>query len=545
MLEKYLPQNQNVAFSKAEKWSLVLITAIGAVIQILNAYHRPFVGDQIGTLINIEKSFSYLLTHFEGWLTMNYFIAFEKLVFLLCGNHPGYLVALPLLAGIAIIPLTGFLALRFSNTKVALIAATLVAANPYLIHYSSIIRSYSLLTMFSLVVIIMFFRWYFSRTLKDGILVSGACYLLLLSHLNGAYVIAYILIICGIDFLTRLTKKQKPEMVTFIVPMIVVFICTVASYYSMYPEIVRWGIIWHDNPPTSISYIPFVFGKYFSGNYYGWLTAFLLIVSFFISYKENKATFILLPCIIIPIIFISIQGVAHFPWAYARFLIFVIPILIIFLAESIDFTATKIFKGKKIAITITITALVIATWLPNTYAVFKTKFDYPWQNAGKMIKDNYRKDDLILCDDLYACLNIYPYTPGSTYNQAVVAAYNNINKNIGKTFFISKNAPVETAHPSYYFGKIQVIIYPRDNDKETVLRLREDLMKSTVTQEIRPELAEIYKGIWAINNKLGIDDHNFRYYNLWVLSFQLTSRQLNIPAPLQRMESQLRINSIP
>ncbi|MBF0123178.1 MAG: hypothetical protein HQL21_07235 [Candidatus Omnitrophica bacterium] len=546
MLGTYLRRNQEVSFSKVEKWCLAVITAIGAFIQVSYTYNRPFVGDEVGTLMNLEKSFAYILTHSEGWLTMNYFIALEKMMGMFCANNPLSLIAIPLLAGIAIIPLTGLLACQFSNSKVALIAATLVAANPYLTGFSGLIRAYSLLTMLSLLVIILFFRWFYSRTLKDGIAVAVASYLLMLTHPGGGYVLAYIAFIGGVDFLSRLIKRERWEVLTLGIPLGVALICVTVSYYKIYFEMSGgWNVAYHDVGPTSISYIPYIFGEYFAQGYYGWLTAFFLMASFLISYKENKPIFLLLPCVILPIILISIQGMTVVSWSYGRYLIFVVPILIIFLADFIEFLAIKVFKKGAAPWVLAITALVIATWWPNMQGVFKSKVDYPWQEAGSFIRDHYKDGDVVLCDDGFTCLNLYPYAFKPAFERLTVEEFNKKDRTIGKTFFvISQASAIDTAQSSRLFGKIQVVVYPSDIDTVVLRRLRDDIKRSTATQEIRPELAFLYRCLWVINNKLGIDDDNFRYFNLWRLSFQLTPGQQNISVALQKREYQEFIRTL-
>ena len=200
MINKYiLRHNRTQSFSHPERWYLLCLTIIGAIIRLLYQYNRPFVGDEVGTLFYMNQSISYLLSHFDTWLTMNYFILLEKFMAYLGGNNQVSLCFIPLLAAIVTIPLTAVLARMITSTRVALIAATLLTMNPYLIYYSGIIRAYSLLTALSLLVMILFFRWYAHRTLRNGIYLSLACYFLMLSHLNGVYTVCYVLLITGMD----------------------------------------------------------------------------------------------------------------------------------------------------------------------------------------------------------------------------------------------------------------------------------------------------------------------------------------------------------
>lgn len=93
------------SLSKNAKWYLLGIAIIGALIRIALCYDKPFLGDEVGTLIYIKKDIPFLLSHFATWLTMNYFLVAEKLVSGLLGENALGLELIPLSAGIMTIPL--------------------------------------------------------------------------------------------------------------------------------------------------------------------------------------------------------------------------------------------------------------------------------------------------------------------------------------------------------------------------------------------------------------------------------------------------------
>src|SRR5262249_44271847 len=133
---------------------------------------RVFLGDEIGTLRCLKPSPTYILTHFQTWLSMNYFILVEKGVASLCGAADWRLTLLPMAGAVAIIPLTASLALKLTgSTRTALIAAGLVAFNPYLVAWGPAIRVYSILVALSLLAINEFFRWVHRRDWWGG----GGC----------------------------------------------------------------------------------------------------------------------------------------------------------------------------------------------------------------------------------------------------------------------------------------------------------------------------------------------------------------------------------
>jgi hypothetical protein len=127
LIEKYINnENRNISFSKKDVFYLVFLIVLGTIIRLIYHYNRPFMYDEVGTLIFIKESVSFILSHFKSWLTMNYFILGEKVLLRLAGGDQHVLVLVPELAGIVTIPLTAILAKKVASKKVALISATLV-----------------------------------------------------------------------------------------------------------------------------------------------------------------------------------------------------------------------------------------------------------------------------------------------------------------------------------------------------------------------------------------------------------------------------------
>lgn len=236
--------------SRHEKWYLLGITLVGAIIRTVYLYNKPFIGDEVGTLILIKKDIPYLLSHFTTWLTMNYFIVLEKLIASLLGKSPFGLGFIPLAAGIVAIPLIALLAIRFTSHRTAMVAAALIAVNPYLIQYSGIIRSYSLLTTLSLLMIIVLIRWYDVPTYQRGLIVAIVCYVLILAHPNGAYSLAYLFFILGREFMVPSKRKiSLKTLTTLLFPLSISLLMVMISYAKIFPEMSKFGVKLHDTPP--------------------------------------------------------------------------------------------------------------------------------------------------------------------------------------------------------------------------------------------------------------------------------------------------------
>ncbi len=534
------------SFSKYELWYLLSLTVIGALIRIIYHNNRPFVGDEIGTLIYMEKSVTFLLSHFETWLTMNYFIILEKLVAYVLGHNHISLCLIPMTAGIITIPLTAVLARMVTSTKVSLISATLVTMNPYLISYSGIIRSYSLFTVLSIIVIILYFRWYSYRTYANGLYVSLACYALLLSHLSGIYILSYLMLRTLVDLLWCVKKGERSHILTLAIPLTASILAIGISYVQIVSPFLTYCIPWHDTPPTSVKYIPYILSQYFADGYYGWLSAGLLISSIFVAYKHSMPVLELLPIIVLPILLASIQGLSYFPWAYARFLIFTVPILVIFIAQGISFYAARFVHLASFA-TYSITIVLIITWIPNLHTIYNRKVAYPWHQVASFIKSMAQDNDIVLYNTWEPSLNMYPYLSMANYAKVILSDYSkgdNINVN-GKVFFITTKPFVNSSDcPEYTFGNIRIILYHQASYMQLLMTIRNDILTSIKVGELSPDLTDYYRNIWELNKKVNQENNNLMYYQLYMLCLRLTDRQRNMPTALQYWESEATVKRL-
>src|SRR5258706_10187919 len=108
-----------------ERWALIAMAALGAAVRIAFHTGRSFGGDEVGTLFFVQKPAAYILTHFEVWLSNNYYILLEKGVNQLVGGSDWHLMAATFLAGIATIPAVAALGLKLSGRTTAVVAAFL------------------------------------------------------------------------------------------------------------------------------------------------------------------------------------------------------------------------------------------------------------------------------------------------------------------------------------------------------------------------------------------------------------------------------------
>ena len=339
----------------------------------------------------------------------------------------------------------------------------------------------------------------------------------------------------------RLKHRQQSSITTLFFPLSISLLLVAVSYAKIYPAMSLFVVRnFYDVSPTSVAYLPYVFSSYFADGYYGWLSALLLMSAFFIIYKYNLPLLVLCPYVILPLILISIQGISHFPWVYARFLIFLVPFCIIFVAEAINSYASFVLPRRNL-VTFLLVIFLLITWVPHVRDVFCEKSNYPWHRVADFVKRTYQENDVILYGAWTISHNLYPYFVEPHYVTTHLPRYSeqqHVGKKDGKTFLIVSKPFLTSDYPGYAFGNIQVIIYQQEQYPQLLLTIRDDLLKSIQPGNISPELTEHYRNIWELSKKLHQENENFKYYQLYVLCLRLTERQRNIPKSLQYSESE-------
>src|SRR4029078_654510 len=225
--------------SRGERFVLGVICLCSLILFVALQHGRLFLGDEIGTLRYLKQTPTYILTHFRPVLTMNYFILFEKGVASLCGTTHWRLALLPIGAGIAVIPLTASLALKLTgSTRTALLAASLVAFNPYLVMLGPTIRACSLLPVLSLLAINEFFHWSRWPGWWSGVRCAAAVLFLLLAHFNGIYIVAFLVLLLIVQSLSGITTFLW-ESRTLFIPLAGVAIIVGFAYWRLLPDMAR------------------------------------------------------------------------------------------------------------------------------------------------------------------------------------------------------------------------------------------------------------------------------------------------------------------
>ncbi len=528
-------------FDRRQLMALASITLAGAVLRMALAWDRPRLGDEVGTLLNLRMDVAYLLTHFSGWLTMNYFILAEKGVAWLSDSEGWPLEILPMLGGIATIPLTASLARRLGGGRLALTAAALTAFNPYLVRFSPVLRAYAPLAALAVWAVDLFFRWRERRTWRAGLAAAGVILGLLLVHPNGIYVVMGLGVLMAAEATRRFTDEPGhrgrmtylAELGTFLVPLAGAGLATWLAYRGLTEEVRIFSVKWSAMPPTGLEYVPGVFATYFGSGFPLFVPAGLLVAGVWSSTQARKT---LLPlCVLAGLspVLVSLKGVSHFPWAYARFQIYCVPLLLILMAEGIVWLTARM-RHPAAAWAVTLGAILC--WLPPLSDLFAGKHENAaYTRTAAYLLAQRRPGDLIVIEGA-SFLQLTPLLPpgegGPVHAEDFVKKPGGLGENGRALFVAPDDPPLGTAATRHVFGKLQVVDYA--GPAATVrASLREDLAR-VADGRVDPGLGDDY-GLLALLDK------GQPAAREWQLLAQLCRAQT---ARFRAMPEQMRVRAI-
>lgn len=537
-------------FTRRQFQAITALTVAGFLIRVLYLYDRAPIGDEIGTLIYIQKDIPYLLSHFDTWLTMNYYLVAEKIVVSLFGTGSFSLGLLSLLPGVAVIPLSAVYARRLAPPAVACAVAALVAFNPFLIQYSGIARAYSLLVMMTLVTMITFQQWEAHPSTYGAALFAFVSCLSILVHPNGVYPVLSSVSIGLLGFLRSTDRnRQLPQLRALFTFLAVAGIVTMLAYFRIAPDMVRFGLKWHGSPPGSISYLPYVIGMQTAGGLWGWPWAFFLFSGMSWSIITNQKLFYYACAVVaLPVVLLSLRGFDCFPWAHGRFFIFIVPTLMLIMAYGIcRFTmdrGEKWFAGAVV--------LLMLTWVPALGIIFHEKNDYPWHRVTAYVKEQLGERVLIVANDPSVSLQFTPSVTGVTspvltvedmverirsgtfppYERVCLVSFEYRTPRVTAPIFPSC-VNVRSDAPTTWFGKIQLVEYADRPNLPFWKQLERDLKERVRgVREPAPELAPIYRNLMALSRLTDGGKSAPHYEKLWSLCHYMTDRERYMPLSL-------------
>ena len=527
-------QNKVSSLNRSSMWPPCILLGIvlaGGIVRFLLAYSLPFQGNECGTMRWICSSSQYILMHYQTWLTMNIFILLEKMIASIFGEGFIAMRFISIVAGTGTILITAFLAARLLAQKsLGFVAAALVAANPYLIQHSVFARSYAAFIFFAVLLWLMFLRWRDNPDWNNSIGLAATSLLTILFHFNGALLIVWLLVVVLLEVFRTRHDSEKLVLLwmaikRLIIPMVFFIGVAAIFYFQLFREIPETAKRYRDTGFSLFDCLEFSFSTYFGDTLkvMPWLFLVFLLAGMFRIYKDDRYKFFwMILWIAIPISVLSVLGYSFVPWNYARYVVFILPVLIIICAGGIEYLVTLFSKRTQGWLLMLVIFVIVLAWLPGVAKQFEHGRQNPYNKVFNYMSERRQEGDRILGIDPFTLLLLSPYMqckerraacdPLPRENTPLLLQ----NTEAGRVFLVSYTTGipafgVETA----VFGHVKVSILPPETQTDRYARLLKGYQQAAryLPDEDRSHLAYFVYSSLAYMAKLRGDEKLEKRYN--------------------------------
>jgi hypothetical protein len=220
--------------------------------------------------------------------------------------------------------------------------------------------------------------------------------------------------------------------------------------------------------------------------YVALLSLLLLLAGSWSAVREKRGLLLLWGGIILGPILMSLQGVSVPSWAYARYLIFSLPLLLILMAEGIDWLAIHVWMGKDAAVVAWgLTAIVVLGWMPLVHAQFIAKEEWPYARVATFLHTQMQKSDVIVAGRSVG-LSLSQFFDDFEDRIMLPDSYvskiaNNLDGPLsGRIFYVTGPGSLKDRKaPVRRFGRLEVTIYGGDTARGLLQQWRADLLLRT------------------------------------------------------------------
>lgn len=506
----------------------VLITSAGFAIRYILADMRPFFGDDCGTLKHLCQPWMYILTRFDLWLTMNCYLLAQKVVAHMFGEGFLALRMLAILSGTGTILMGALLAFKlFGRASIAVIAALLLAANPYLINFSANTRSYSLFTLLSLALWLALLRWQKNMCRLNAIMLALLCLLLPLTHLNAAFLIPWLVAAILLEGLRARHSAHESSrwlkgIKTLCLPAALCCGAACAYYALLMRQILRHNRMHKEIGSGFLADIPNVFNIYCGSTHspvIGWTAFALLALGLLYSWRKQRTAAIW------AVFWVSIPLVANVALGYsfrlhdfARFMIFSLPILLVFIAAGIVHLNDMCRAPLRTVPAVLTSAIILFAWIPRTATLFVECDRFPMHRAYAHIMGRIKPADRIIGMEPYTKLHLSPYMPCDQRLEASDETWRLIwavpllmqDPEDGRIFVVSciPELPLFSDETVFY-GDVRITILPAETAQQRYARLLdgyERAERKLAEKAKKPEFFLIYEALKDLAALRGDED---------------------------------------
>lgn len=511
-------------FTRRGRGALGAICLLGLLLRLWLQKDRAFEGDELGSLRFIEESYGHILTTFRDQLTMNYYLVVLKALAETLGKSPWVLVMPSVLAGVGTIWLIGALVLRLADQRLALASAFLVATNPCLIEFSLRIRSYMLLVALSTGAILCFYDWSRQRRWRHGIRCAVWSLAALLMHPNALYQMSFLIVMLGLEL-----WRDRRQALSFLVPMGLAAALTALAYLPIQADMAIFRERWTLNAPSEWGYLPDAMRLFFVGQ--GWILASLALfgMGLWIASQHSRPLSKLGLAILVPMVVTSLMGVSHYPWTYARFLMPILPVMLVFIALAMTHLSKRSNAGLVLLI-----GLLCFTWWPRLEKLFREQREAPFGQIAEHIDALQLSEASLYCFDPVLRGRLVPYLGEDLFIELGPYVRSSISEQPASLYVLTERQPLETPASFERFGKLRLYRFDAPNRRAAVHRLFEATGKAFVDEPIAPpRLAVYYQGLISMAQIFQNDLLELEYTRLYHLTERYQKKHRQMPAQLR------------
>ncbi len=377
--------------------ALLLAILLVSAYRLWLAIALPVRGDENGTLVWIGAGYRTILTGFQTWLTMNWYIAGLKLVASLGAGIFEFRLLSVVAVGAGLFFFCLFVRRRF-GTESLIVFVALVVANLWLARYDSMIRAYPLATGLMLFLIDQLDRW---RSRGDwrpfGLAVVSSQIALILTS-QAAFFLLFVWLWAVVLVLRR--QRSGPQALRTLLVLAASAIVALAVVWVLYlpfsAAMARFVGEWRGSGPTSLSFLPETY-RLLLGKGWSWvLLAFALLGVLRGLRRAPFAATAGLIAYVTPWLVVSVLGIRCYPWAFARFHTpFVYPVLL--MAAYGATWVTLLFRSgarsragawRSVAswlVPLTLALAVLLVGVPRQLELRKTSEELRWEDAFRYV----------------------------------------------------------------------------------------------------------------------------------------------------------------
>lgn len=332
---------------KSLKWIkenkiLLALVFLGAALRLYKLDFQSVWLDEIHTLNQSNPNntffeiFDFLKTH-DAHPPLYYFLI--HVVFILFGYTAYVMKLFSAIIGIFSIIAIYFLGKEICNKKTGLWAAFLCSLNYFCIYYSQEGRMYMLLFLMVILTLLATIKLLKNTNFKNVIFFVVTSSLMIYTHFYGLFFLLSIYII----LLLKLFYLKKQESLKYLISLITIGIFTIILYIPslvIITQNVNRESIWIQKPTLDLFKLTFEEFFGFSPQLYYFALLIMIISIYMLFFKrklnDSKVIFLLYLTIILSILFPLIYSLVKLPIIVSRYLIFVLPSILIVLSITLS-----------------------------------------------------------------------------------------------------------------------------------------------------------------------------------------------------------------